>query len=120
MLQGGALTEAPVLDVTVPAWAVAGQQLLLTFTAASGGGLLGNPGGLLGGGGGGTPSAWVPTLLIDDKAWQGEQVILSGEVGGGGLLGPGEKVDLVSLALDLTTRCLARSRRSLAMSSPTG
>jgi hypothetical protein len=103
MLQAGALTETPVLDITVPAWAVAGQQLLVTFTAASGGGLLGGPGGLLGGGGGGTPSAWVPTLLIDDKAWQGEQVILAGEVGGGGLLGPGEKVDLVSLALDLTT-----------------
>ena len=103
MLQGGALTETSVLDVTVPAWVVAGQQLLLTFTAASDGGLLGGPGGLLGGGGGGTPSAWVPTLLIDDKAWQGDQVILTGEVGGGGLLGPGERVDLVSLALDLTT-----------------
>jgi hypothetical protein len=102
MLQGGQLATTAVLDVGFRAWAAADQQIVLTFTPTSGtgGGLLGSPGGMLGGGGGGQAS-WTPIIDVDGLTWYGEPVLLTGEVGGGGLLGPGEQADLVSLSLDV-------------------
>ncbi|CAN5835663.1 hypothetical protein BH23CHL8_BH23CHL8_11710 [soil metagenome] len=102
-LQGGALLETPALDETLPAWAAADQRLILTFTppASGGDGGLLNPGGLFGGGG---PAAWAPTLLIDYDAWEGDPIIFSGEMGGGGLMGPGEEADIASLSLEIVIR----------------
>jgi hypothetical protein len=103
MLQGGQLATTPVLDVGFRAWAAADQQILLTFapTSEAGGGLLGSPGGVLGGGG--NPASWTPMIVVDGLTWYGSPVLLTGEVGGGGLLGGGEHVDLVSLSLDVET-----------------
>jgi transglutaminase-like putative cysteine protease len=100
MLEGGDLVATPALDETIPAWAAADERIMLTFTTpATSGGML-NPGGLFGGGGNAT--AWSPTLLIDYAAWDGDPILLQGEVGGGGLLGPGKQADLASLSLDIT------------------
>ncbi|MBX3030530.1 MAG: hypothetical protein KF809_10240 [Chloroflexi bacterium] len=99
-LVGGSLSESVVLDESLPAWALARQQVLLAFVPeGSGGGLLGG-GGLWGGGG---DTGWVPTLIINSGSIQGDSFIVSGEVGGGGLLGPGEQADLTRLSLEITT-----------------
>ena len=103
-LQDGALGESTVLEATLPAWVAADQQVLLAFLPdTGGGGLLGNPGGLLGGGGG-HGSTYDPVLLIDDAAWHGDPVGITGETAGGGLLGGGgTRFDLASLALEVET-----------------
>ncbi len=99
-LTGGSLSESVVMDETLPAWALARQQVLLAFVPeGSGGGLLGG-GGLWGGG---SDSGWVPTLIINSGSIQGDSFIVSGEVGGGGLLGPGEQADLTGLSFEVTT-----------------
>lgn len=99
-LVGGSLAETVVMDESLPAWALARQQVLLAFVPeGSGGGLLGG-GGLWGGG---NDSGWVPTLIINSGSIQGSSFIVSGEMGGGGLLGPGEQADLTRLSLEITT-----------------
>jgi transglutaminase-like putative cysteine protease len=99
-LVGARLEEVTVMDETLPASAAGDQRIFLTFTPTGEGGGLLNPGGLLGGGGG--PATWSPTLLIDHNAWDGDPILFSGEVGGGGLLGPGEQADLVRLTVELS------------------
>lgn len=100
-LVGSNLEETTVMDETLPAAAAGDQRIFLAFTptGGGGGGLL-NPGGLFGGGGG--PAAWSPTLLVDHNAWDGDEILFTGEVGGGGLLGPGEQADLVRLSLEVS------------------
>jgi transglutaminase-like putative cysteine protease len=102
-LRSGALSEDWYLDTVLPAWVLDDEQVILTFTPAGGDGGLLNPGGLLGGGGGGGPTAWSPVLFIGSDAAYGTDIVFSGQVGGGGLLGPGEQADLASLALEVTT-----------------
>ncbi len=99
-LVGSRLEETVALDETLPAAAAGDQRIFLTFTppGQGGGGLL-NPGGLFGGGNDHT--AWAPTLLVDHNAWDGDAILFAGEVGGGGLLGPGEQADLVRLTLEV-------------------
>jgi hypothetical protein len=103
MLVGSELNEQQLIEVTLPAWSAADQQILLSFTPETGSGPLGGPGGLLGGGGG-SSSTFVPILIIDDAAWPGSSVFVTGELGGGGLLGPGTPADLVSLSLTVATQ----------------
>ncbi|MFN8518286.1 MAG: transglutaminase domain-containing protein [Chloroflexota bacterium] len=98
-LVGGSLQEAVAMDETLPAAAAGDQRIFLTFTQPGEGGGLLDPGGLLGGS---DPTAWAPTLLIDHNAWDGDPILFTGELGGGGLLGPGEQADLVQLALEVT------------------
>lgn len=100
-LVGSRLERTVAMDEVLPAAAAGDQRIFVTFTppGQGGGGLL-NPGGLFGGGGGG-PTAWAPTLLVDHNAWDGDPILFTGEVGGGGLLGPGEQADLVSLTLEV-------------------
>jgi transglutaminase-like putative cysteine protease len=103
-LRSGALHEDWYLDTALPAWVLDDEQLILTFApkGSGDGGLLG-PGGLLGGGGGGGSTAWSPVLFVGSDAAYGTDIVFSGEVGGGGLLGPGEQVDLASLGIEVTT-----------------
>ena len=99
-LTGEELVETVVMDESLAAWGAAEQRIVLMFTppASGGGGGMLDPGGMLGGGG---PAEWAPTLLIGYDAWDGDTILYSGEMGGGGLLGPGEQADLASLAVEI-------------------
>jgi hypothetical protein len=99
------------MDETLPVAAAGDQRIFLAFTQPGEGGGLLNPGGLLGGGG--NPTAWVPTLLVDHNAWDGEPILFTGELGGGGLLGPGEQADLVSLVLEVTVSSPGQAPRTV-------
>jgi transglutaminase-like putative cysteine protease len=99
----GTLEEATVLEAALPAWEAADQQVLLTFLPGTGDGGLLNPGGLFGGGGG-LGATYDPVLLIDETAWHGDPIGITGETEGGGMLGGGgARFDLASLALEIET-----------------
>lgn len=108
-LVDGKLQENVPLQHEVAAESAAHQHVLLAFLPVGGGGA-----GLLGGGES-APTAYVPTLQVDDEAFSGGQVALATSegtgagfdaFGGGGSEGPSS--ELVALYLEVETRGAGR------------